>query len=403
MEITLEDLKRRLPDPDDFKATDEYFLTLAKYIDKLWEGMKAFPEIGEEIRKNVVISLVSYYQDILADAGMWRAFVMMCRKLYRRPVPLYEEPDDYIDYELNLIDVQFVIWYSLESQLGFNGLVSPYDSDLMRLARQVYKLFDFLYEDAPEPENFKEFMEIDLNDRGQVRDIFRMSGWLFWNSYFLRPVSKHAYEPEISEEEELSVDETLTDERRLRTTFEQPTGPLALLVDEWMRLMIDNRLPKDKKQLKGEKQKEHKYYRALKRATGGKEIAFFESYADLESFLSDKLGWERPEEGIFPQMRDFSDFVVFATPEKGMMIAHDVACYIKHPDNPLYDAERAASEAHRMVMEPMACPIDLVKYSFANGLVPDAAYPTGRDANKLLHDNWDFFARMYLRNFYRED
>ena len=231
MEITLDDLKRRLPDPDDFKATDEYYLTLAKYIGKLWESMDVFPEIGEEMRKNVVVNLVSYYQDVIADAGLWRAFVMMCRKLYRRPVPFYDEPEDYIDYELNLVDVQFLVWYSLESQLGFNGLVSPFDPDLLRFASQVYKLFDFLYEDAPEPENFKQLMELDIDDREQVRDIFRMSGWLFWKSYFLRPVSKHAYEPEVVEDEELTVDETLTDERRLRTTFEQPTGPLALLVE----------------------------------------------------------------------------------------------------------------------------------------------------------------------------
>ena len=97
MEITLDDLKRRLPDPDDFKATDEYYLTLAKYIGKLWESMDVFPEIGEEMRKNVVVNLVSYYQDVIADAGLWRAFVMMCRKLYRRPVPFYGEPEDYIE------------------------------------------------------------------------------------------------------------------------------------------------------------------------------------------------------------------------------------------------------------------------------------------------------------------
>lgn len=400
MEITLDDLKRRLPDPDDFKATDEYYLTLAKYIGKLWESMDVFPEIGEEMRKNVVVNLVSYYQDVIADAGLWRAFVMMCRKLYRRPVPFYDEPEDYIDYELNLVDVQFLVWYSLESQLGFNGLVSPFDPDLLRFASQVYKLFDFLYEDAPEPENFKQLMELDIDDREQVRDIFRMSGWLFWKSYFLRPVSKHAYEPEVGEDEELTVDETLTDERRLRTTFEQPTGPLALLVDEWLRLIVGNRLPKEKRQ---PVQKEHKYYKALKRVTGGKEIAFFATYGELEDFLAERLGWERPEEGIFPQMREFTGFVVFATPEKGMLIAQGIAPYIKHPDNPLYDAEKSAAEAHRLLMEPALCPVDLVKYLFENGLVPDAAYPSGRDSNKLLHDNWDFIARMYLRNFYRAD
>ncbi len=401
MEINIDDLKKRLPDPDDFKATDEYYLTLAKYIGKLWENLKAFPEINETIRKHVIVSLVSYYQDILADAGIWRSFVAMCRRLYHRPVPFYDEPDDYIDAELNKIDVQFIIWYSLESQLGFNGLVSPYDSDIVRLANVVYKLFDFLYEDAPTPENFKPLMELDLDDRGQVRDIFKLTGWLFWNSYFLRPVSKHAYEPEVSEDEELTVEETLADEHRLRVTFEQPTGPLALLAEEWLRLIVDNRFPKEKNRSKDEK--EHKYYRALKKATKGREIAFIRTYGELEDFLSTEMGWGEAAEGHLPQMKDCSNFVLFATKDKGLIVAHDIAPFVKHPDNHLYDGEAAKSEAHLLLMQPGRCPVDLVKYLFANNLVPDAAYPSGKDRHKLLHDNWNFIARMYLNNFYRGD
>ena len=398
MEITLDDLKRRLPDPDDFKATDEYYLTLAKYIDKLWVSMKVFPEINEEIHKSVVVSLVSYYQDVIADAGLWRAFVMMCRKLYRRPVPFYEEPDDYIDYELNQIDVQFIVWYSLESQLGFNGLVSPYDPDLLRFSRQVYKLFDFLYDDAPEPENFKQLMELDLDDRNQVREIFKMSGWLFWNSYFLRPVSKYAYEPDISEDDELTIDETLTDERRLRITFERPTGPLALLVDEWLRLVVDDRLPRVEKLTPVP---DHKYYKAMKHAVGD-VIAFCRTYDELERFLSEDLRWGSNPEGHLPQLRDFSNFVLYADRRKGLIVAHDVAQYIRHASNACYDAREAADAAHTLVMEAGKCPVDLVRYLFENDLLPDAKYPAGADG-KLLHDNWDFFARMYLRNFYRAD
>ena len=246
MEITLDDIQKWQPESEIENSTDEYYLMLAQYVDKMWKSMGVFPEIDEDIRKGVIVALVSYYQDVVADFGIWRSFVQFCRKEYQKPLPFYDEPENYVDFELNLEDLQFVIWYSLESQLGFQGLVSPFDSDLLRLARQVFKLFDFLYADAPAPEKFREFSEVDLDDREQVADIFRLSGWLFWNSYFLRPTSKFAYEPEVSEDDELSIAETLTDEKRLRTTFEKPTGPLALYVEEWMRLMIDNRLPKEK-------------------------------------------------------------------------------------------------------------------------------------------------------------
>lgn len=396
MEIRIDDLKRMLPNPDAQHPTDDYYLTLAQYVDKLWASMKVLPEVGEGLRKRVVLDLVAYFQDVVADAGLWRSFVKMCRHLYNRPVPFYDEPDDYVDAELNLIDVQFVAWYSLESKLGFMGLVSPLDSDLLRLSRQVYRLFAYLYDDAPAADDFKPLQELDLDDREQVRDIFRTSGWLFWNSYFLRPVSKHHYEPEVDEADELSVDETLTDEARLHTTFEQPTGPLALLVDEWLRLIVDDRLPAADKSNTSDG--EHKYFTAMRHATDGDVMAFCPTYDDLERFLSDKMGWGDEPGGHLPQLRGHKNFVVYADPRKGLIVAKDIAQYVKHPDNPAYNPD--ATDAHRMVMEPGVCPADLLRYLFEHGMVPDARYPSAK-SSRLLHDNWDFLARMYLQKYYR--
>ena len=127
--------------------------------------MGVFPELPDMVIKKLSLTIVSYYQDIVADAGIWRAFVTMCRHLYNKPVPFYKEPEDYIDYELNGIDVSFVIWLSLESQLEFNCILSPYDSDILRLSKKVTKLFRFLYDEAPAIKNFNEIRELDLKDR----------------------------------------------------------------------------------------------------------------------------------------------------------------------------------------------------------------------------------------------
>ncbi|MGM9841350.1 MAG: DUF3843 family protein, partial [Candidatus Limisoma sp.] len=175
-EIDIYDLKRMLPDEEHEKPTDDYFLTLAKYIATLPAEMKVLPELPRDVVNRLALNLVAYYQDIIADAGIWRSFVVMCRKLYGRPVPFYDADDNYIDFELNLIDVQFIAWYSIESALGFEGLVSPYDTDLLRFARKVERLFRYLYDDVPTLENFASLRELDLADREQVRDIFKASG-----------------------------------------------------------------------------------------------------------------------------------------------------------------------------------------------------------------------------------
>ena len=53
MEIRIDDLKRMLPNPDAEHPTDDYYLMLAQYVDKLWAGMKVLPEVGEGLRKRV--------------------------------------------------------------------------------------------------------------------------------------------------------------------------------------------------------------------------------------------------------------------------------------------------------------------------------------------------------------
>lgn len=399
MEITLDDLKRMSPDAGKELITDEYYLTLARYIDKLWGSMRVFPELDGRLRKQTVMALTGYYQDVVSDAGIWRSFVRMCRSLYGRPVPLYDAPDDYVDSELNPIDVQFVVWYALESGLGFHGLVSPFDSDLLRFAGQVYKLFDFLYDDAPFAEGFKVLQELELDDSEQLRDISLASGWLFWNSYLLRPVSKYAYEPDVSEDEELSAEETLSDEGRLRITFGQPTGPLALFVKEWLGLAVDGRMPRTVGKREADACKEECL--VFEEAVGN-SIAFFRTYGELEQFLAEKLGWTGVQEEHLSHMKNSKDFVLYADRDKGLVAVPGIARYVKHPYNPLYDAAVAAGGAHRLVLEPSVCPVGVLKYLFENGLVPDAVYPAC-SGSPLLQDNWDFFARMYLCSFYRAD
>lgn len=144
----------------------------------------------------------------------------------------------------------------------------------------------------------------------------------------------------------LSVEETLSDERRLHTTFEQPTGPLALLADEWLRLIVDDRIPATANPHRGG---EHEYFTALCRATGGEPIAFCATYDDLERFLSERLGWGDEPGGHFPHLRGHNNFVIYADRHKGMIIAKDIAQYVNHPSNTAFDA--TATDAHRLVME----------------------------------------------------
>ena len=103
-------------------------------------------------------------------------------------------------------------------------------------------------------------------------------------------------------------------------------------------------------------------------------------------------------------MKKYGNFVLLGNPRRGLLIAHDVAQYICHPANPMYDPETARREGHRIVTERGAAPIDLVKYLFENNLVSDVRLPFEVGGSRsLLHENWDFVARLYLQTHYRGD
>ena len=69
------------------------------------------------------------------------------------------------------------------------------------------------------------------------------------------------------------------------------------------------------------------------------------------------------------------------------------------PGNALYDKTAARREAHTLLTERGRCPADLIRYLFSHQLLPDAQLP-GDTTGTLLHENWDFLARLYLQEYY---
>ena len=80
-----------------------------------------------------------------------------------------------------------------------------------------------------------------------------------------------------------------------------------------------------------------------------------------------------------------------------------ISCeYIADRENPLYDSEKAQSNAFRMLTEEMLCPPDLLIHCINNKLIPDAQLPDGTE-KELVQQNADFIARHSLLYYYRGD
>lgn len=387
----------RQPGQPEETATDAFYLKTARDLAEAARGIRA--PFAEALLDRVALCLTGYYQDVIADGGLWRGFINECRRLYGYTVPFHEPGDNYIDYEINRADVRFLTWYALAMNDESLRFIYPHDSEVIRLADRMFDVLEERYDDAPVPEGYNLAFELDMFDPEDSEAILRLGNWLFLHSYLLTPAYSLTLAGILSDPE-LAKDRAKLAKALEASMAEDTTGPLALYLREWTFLTVADRMP-PKPRKKAEPKEEHKYYQAFMKATDGRYIAYFATYEELNRFLIEGLGWAKGERHL-DAFANHSDFVLMVNPEKGLLAARNVARCIADPRNPLYDKEYASANAFRLLSERGLCPGDLLRRILAEEWLPDAVFPDSNDKD-LVAENADFIARCYLQNFYRGD
>lgn len=381
-------------------STDTYYLSLANRLAAIAKDKGLFPHYPEKAVERAALALVGYYQDVICDAGVWRSFISENRRLYGFTVPFYDDGGDYLDYELNQIDVRFMVWYSLSMNYESRRVWNPMDSEITEGADEWWRVLDEAYDESPMPEDYRLTHELEIHAEEDSDAILKLGNWLFMHCYLMTPAYALTL-AEIASEFDLSKEDGLIafQKRMEQSMVEDPTGPLALYVREWLYLMIEGKMPSVAN--RSASAGEHKYYTSFTKATNGEIIKFFGNYQELNSFFIDALGWEKGEEHL-SQLKKGNDFILMVNREKGMLLAHDIAKCIAHPLNPYYDKRYASEHAIELLTERGCCPGDLLRYVCENGWLPDARFENSDDS-QLVSDNWDFIARCYLQQYYRGD
>lgn len=406
--ITMQQFLVRQPSYPEQQPTDIYFLKVANRLLDLTVGAGLLKGLPDAVVQRAVLTVVGYYQDVISDAGVWHAFIDECRCLYGRTLPFFSHGDEYIDYELNRSDVRFMVWYALAMEYDPWRQLSPQAGIVEQVADLWYTELERLYEDTPEPMGHRLHQELDMHDPEDAQALMKLGNWLFMHCYLMTPAFELTMmqiltEPGVADPKNL----TRLHERLEEAMGEDPTGPLALYLGEWVHLIVTGHMPKEPKQ--HEPAAPHPYYEKFVNATGGETIAFFKTYAEMNRFFIDALGWDAGEEHL-PQMKDSSHFVLMVEKNKGMLAARNVAACIAAPGNPCYDPGYARTHAINLLTERGLCPADLLKRVCQSGWLPDATFPGDykdnnelEKARRLVSENWDFIARCYLQQYYRGD
>ncbi len=226
MNITLEDFMSWQPETYEADVIDKYYATVANRLASTWQEANVLTNISDKLKREIILSVMGYYQDIVADLGLWRSFSTMCDNLYGSPVPFFERDDSYIDSELNESDLRFIIWHVLELSNTEKGLISPYHKSIEVLAQRFFEILDYVYESMPSSVNLMMLFDVDLSsdDADSQHTVLELAHWLFNHSYLLR----------------YSHDEAIDDMDMAKFTV----GPLALYVSEWIDMIVEQKTPK---------------------------------------------------------------------------------------------------------------------------------------------------------------
>ena len=228
--------------------TDQFYLWIALKLAKLWDESPWLRGLDDDVRRDVVLAVTGYYQDVVADSGLWRSFTRLHNHRHGSPLPHYGRGEEYIDYELNRDDVRYVIWWTIAGEVGPDAL-DPHDAELEALAMAFYMLLDEEYEQAPVPRQWCVASEVDLDNPLDAQRIYDYAYWLYWRSFLLRPSSRAVMERAMPEAHAIIARAGESDARPLllelneRLMASEPAGPIPLSTAQWLRLIIDDELP----------------------------------------------------------------------------------------------------------------------------------------------------------------
>lgn len=188
MNVLVKDISQVHPGAKQY-STDVEYANLANRI--LDDFVRLQPDLGESteaIMHYSAISLASYMEDIVADAGVWQSFSMLCKELCGQDIPLYHNREgEYFHDEPSLEAVRFLIWHAAGEM--DDSCWSANEECFCEMARVAYKRMDEAFEDLSINEELREDIGSLLHEAKS--DFLKLRPaliWIFNDNYITRSV-----------------------------------------------------------------------------------------------------------------------------------------------------------------------------------------------------------------------
>lgn len=229
--------------------TDVYYATLANKILRALLSEKIIrQEFSENILRQIALKSASYLEDTVSQWGLFDGFRKLHSQICGNLMPFYTLDEEYYRDEINIEDVQFLVWSTLQEDFNKNEeeksrFINPENPMLMFLSSLIFDILDDEYETAPENEKIQEILhEQDFEDFLSFRLLLE---WLCYNSYLSTNHAKNAVESmkvTIRKEYKKDIDHVklfiyLVESNAI---FYYACTPLSVKAIDWFRYITNN-------------------------------------------------------------------------------------------------------------------------------------------------------------------
>ena len=169
--------------------TDLYYITLANKvlaaIRPIEEALADddYRKIDDNEQKELACILTAYFEDIISQTGIFQAFTRVYRRRFGKPLPFYTLDSDYTPGEINIEEVQFLIWHYHMQLNNLDVAYSPALDTFAAIAADVMALFEAEYETAPENEKLLHYFQLDEKEQHNLYALHSRFLWLCTQSY----------------------------------------------------------------------------------------------------------------------------------------------------------------------------------------------------------------------------
>ena len=235
--IPIKDIKRKHPKGLDCATDREYALIGGEILQALVDCK--IQDIDMDGLKAIALNFTMYFEDVVADAGIWRAFTNKMKEMYGTYLPFFniDEANYYRD-EPNLEDLQLLMWYTM-FEVHVRKIANPENPIIKRMAQKALDIMEKHFETVAMNEELKAyFVEAPfMEDYFEQRDVLK---WLNFGCYL-------TYDPFVIDILMEST-ETLTNVgfpekeayymAECLVPYKFKIGPLNIMSQEWLSAIL---------------------------------------------------------------------------------------------------------------------------------------------------------------------